>query len=62
MRMLDVSRQRVNQLADEDDFPQPEADLEMGRVWSREDIEDWAKAKGRRLNPEPPGEATAGTD
>jgi ATP-dependent Clp protease ATP-binding subunit ClpA/predicted DNA-binding transcriptional regulator AlpA len=40
--MLGVSRQRVNQLVAEDaDFPAPEAELSAGRVWLRESVEAW---------------------
>lgn len=40
--LLGVSRQRVNQLASSyADFPEPEADLAAGRVWSREAVEGW---------------------
>lgn len=45
--MLGVSRQRVQQLVNRDDFPAPEVALDMGKVWSREDVEAWAKAHGR---------------
>jgi hypothetical protein len=46
--MLDVTRQRVHQLAQTDpDFPAPEAVLETGRVWSREAVEKWARETGR---------------
>jgi predicted DNA-binding transcriptional regulator AlpA len=40
--LLGVSRQRVDQLAGGyADFPQPEAELAAGRVWSREAIDGW---------------------
>jgi ATP-dependent Clp protease ATP-binding subunit ClpC len=40
--MLGVSRQRVNQLASSyADFPEPEAELAAGRIWTRDDIESW---------------------
>jgi predicted DNA-binding transcriptional regulator AlpA len=46
--MLGITRQRVHQLALEDDtFPEPEATLATGRVWTREAVEAWAKATGR---------------
>ena len=48
-RMLGVSRQRVQQLVSRDGFPEPEAVLEMGKVWKRSDIEDWARSQGRQL-------------
>lgn len=50
--MLGVSRQRVYQLAASADFPIPEASLAGGRVWSRESIEEWARATGRDIRAE----------
>lgn len=46
-RMFGVGRQRVQQLINSKDFPEPEVILEMGKVWKREDVEAWARAKGR---------------
>ena len=41
--ILGVSRQRVNQLIKSyTDFPAPEAELAIGRVWRRYQIERWA--------------------
>jgi predicted DNA-binding transcriptional regulator AlpA len=49
-RMLGgVSRQRVQQLVNREDFPAPEAALDMGKVWKREDVEAWARSHGRLL-------------
>ena len=49
-QMLDLSRQRVDQLTREDPtFPRPEAELPSGRVWMRAAIVKWAKAKGRMV-------------
>jgi predicted DNA-binding transcriptional regulator AlpA len=45
--LLGVSRQRVTQLASRDDFPKPEADLAMGKVWKRVDVVRWARSRGR---------------
>lgn len=45
--MLNVNRQRVNQLAAGPDFPPPLAVLAMGKVWAADDVERWAKRKGR---------------
>jgi len=45
--MLGVSRQRVQQLINRDDFPRPEVTLAMGKVWRRADVIAWAKAAGR---------------
>lgn len=48
-RMLGVNRQRVQQLVKRDDFPAPEAELAMGKVWKREDVEAWARSHGRDI-------------
>ena len=47
--MLGVSRQRVQQLVGGDGFPEPEAVLEMGKVWKRSDVEEWARSRGREI-------------
>lgn len=47
--MLGISRQRVQQLADRKDFPEPVAALTMGKVWRTSDIEMWAKETGRAV-------------
>jgi prophage regulatory protein len=38
---LGVSRQRVYQLTQRRDWPQPYDELIVGKVWRREDIEAW---------------------
>lgn len=38
----DLSRQRVQQLARTDSFPEPVARLDMGKIWWRADVERWA--------------------
>jgi predicted DNA-binding transcriptional regulator AlpA len=45
--ILGVSRQRVLQLTEGEDFPRPIDVLEDGRrpVWRRMDIENWKKAR-----------------
>ena len=44
-RMLNVSRQRVDEIVRTyDDFPQPEVKLDAGRIWSRTAVEDWLAA------------------
>lgn len=49
-RMLGgISRQRVQQLISSDDFPAPEAELDMGKVWKRADVVAWAVAHGREI-------------
>lgn len=45
--LLGVTRQRVNQLAKKDDFPEPVAVLAGGKVWLEEEVERWAKRTGR---------------
>jgi predicted DNA-binding transcriptional regulator AlpA len=49
-RMLGVSRQRVQQLVNSEDFPAPEVALDMGKVWKREAVEAWARSHGRMLS------------
>ena len=45
--MLVVSRQRVDQLTRTEGFPEPAAELAIGRVWERADVEAWARDTGR---------------
>ena len=45
--LLDVSRQRVHQLTKTDGFPEPTARLVGGWIWTREDVEAWARETGR---------------
>lgn len=40
-RRLGLSRQRVQQLSERDDWPDPYDELAMGRVWLIADIEAW---------------------
>jgi prophage regulatory protein len=40
-KLLGVSRQRVQQIVSRPDFPKPEVDLAMGKVWKTEDVERW---------------------
>jgi prophage regulatory protein len=51
--MLNVSRQRVQQLMAHDDFPEPWAVLATGRIWAAEDVEAWGLKAGRRIWPLP---------
>jgi predicted DNA-binding transcriptional regulator AlpA len=47
-KMLGVSRQRVHQLIQQyDDFPNPVAELAIGRVWDRATVTDWNKTHPR---------------
>jgi predicted DNA-binding transcriptional regulator AlpA len=48
-KMLRVSRQRVQQIVNRDDFPQPDVTLAMGKVWKRSEVEAWARARGREV-------------
>ena len=45
--MVGLSRQRVDQLSRQRDFPEPWRELKTGRVWRDIDIEAWAAATGR---------------
>lgn len=47
--LLGVSRQRVQQLIAAKTFPAPLATLAMGKVWLAEDVERWARERGRVL-------------
>lgn len=40
---MGLSRQRIQQLAVRDDFPEPYQELKMGRVWRENDIETWIR-------------------
>jgi predicted DNA-binding transcriptional regulator AlpA len=44
---LGVTRQRVHQLTKLEGFPDPVATLSAGTIWSRQDVEAWAKQTGR---------------
>ncbi len=46
-QMLAVSRQRVFQITSREDFPAPEVELHMGKVWRTEDVRRWAENDGR---------------
>jgi predicted DNA-binding transcriptional regulator AlpA len=48
--MLGISRQRVDQLVRSGPFPDPEAELIGGRVWSHETVERWAKERLRPID------------
>ena len=45
--ILGVTRQRVAQLAERDDFPRPAIVMGRRRLWRREDVERWRDAKPR---------------
>lgn len=40
---LGVSRQRVQQIVTRADFPKPEHELAMGKVWSSAAVEAWVR-------------------
>lgn len=50
-----VSRQRVQQIVTRPDFPAPLDVLDMGKVWRRADVEEWARGKGRTVIAEESG-------
>jgi prophage regulatory protein len=53
-RMLGgISRQRAYQLTSQDDFPEPEAELAMGKVWSADKVRQWATTHNRAVIDEP---------
>jgi prophage regulatory protein len=61
--LLGVSKQRVHQLMQSyDDFPTPVAELAMGRVWSRADIETWQAGHPRRPGRPAGGKTVGDTD
>jgi hypothetical protein len=45
-----VTKQRAHQIAEEKGFPAPLAENARGRVWSRYEVQKWAK----RWRPEKP--------
>ena len=47
--LLGVTRQRVQQLANEPGFPAPVLVLKMGKIWALEDVRAWAALAGRDL-------------
>ncbi len=46
-----VSRKRAYDLSRHPGFPEPVADLTMGKVWDLADVQRWAKERGRTLFP-----------
>lgn len=45
--LLEISRQRADQLTRRPDFPRPVAELAMGKVWDGDAVREWAKKDGR---------------
>ena len=50
-QMLGLSRKRVSQLTNSEDFPEPVGTLTVGRVWSYDDVKEWAERTGRTVHP-----------
>ena len=48
VRLGGISRQRVYQITQRRDFPEPVAKLEMGNVWLAEDVEAWIRSRPTR--------------
>lgn len=48
--IMGLSRQRVQQLAERRDFPEPLATLSCGRIWDADDIEHWYTEYRARTN------------
>jgi len=47
--ILSVSNERVRQISETYlDFPYPIAELKSGRIWAREDIQEWLKRHSDR--------------
>ncbi|WP_307871973.1 helix-turn-helix transcriptional regulator, partial [Actinoplanes palleronii] len=61
-RRLGLSRQRIQQLAERDDWPAPYDELAMGRVWLIADIEDWIRRQRVEQQPAPDATAATGDD
>ena len=53
IRLGGVSPQRVDTITKKDSFPAPVANLIMGRVWHRDDIEAWIRTHRPKLAEEP---------
>ncbi|WP_212990889.1 helix-turn-helix transcriptional regulator [Actinoplanes auranticolor] len=41
MRLGGISRQRVYQITNRSNFPEPTADLAQGKIWLTGDVEAW---------------------
>jgi predicted DNA-binding transcriptional regulator AlpA len=50
VRLLGVSRTRYVQIISDPRFPEPFAELTMGKVWDLADITAWAEGTGRTLH------------
>ena len=49
-RRLGISSERVRQLGMHREFPRPAGRVGRAIAWRQDDIADWARHKGRRLN------------
>ena len=45
--MLGISRQRVHELTQRKDFPEPVGQIGGRGVWRKKDVEAWARQTGR---------------
>jgi prophage regulatory protein len=43
VRLGGISRQRVYQITNSKTFPDPVAELEMGKVWLKSNVEKWIR-------------------
>lgn len=50
-QMLGVSRTRFVQIVGAPGFPEPLAELVMGKIWDLAEIREWAAQSGRELKP-----------
>jgi predicted DNA-binding transcriptional regulator AlpA len=53
---LGVSRQRLLELIARPDWPAPCAVLAMGKIWLREDVEEWAARHCTEITADPAGD------
>lgn len=51
--MLNVSRQRAQQLTGHRSFPEPVAVLRAGKIWLEDEVVEWAQKRGREMRPLP---------
>jgi predicted DNA-binding transcriptional regulator AlpA len=52
---LRLSKQRTYVIIGRKGFPDPQAELAMGKVWLSEDVETWIKTNRPHLDDEPDG-------
>jgi prophage regulatory protein len=51
LELLGVGRTRLVQLTQRSDFPEPVAELVMGKIWELSSVRAWAEQHGRELHP-----------